>query len=249
MSLAIVGFVVLVGAFLQRVSGMGMGLVAGPVLAVILGPVEGILVVNAIAVVNAVATTLTVREHVNWKNFAMISSVLIIGVIPGAWLVSRASGGWLQILVGVLLLIALAVTTFGKKYIPQVHGVVPMAIAGALGGFMNTLAGIAGPAITVYAQAARWDQRMYAATLQPIFFVAGLLSFGAKVIAGAGDLTVINPWIWPVALVALSLGIFLGVRADQHTSRSVARNIALSLATLGGITAIIRGAILVLNDG
>ncbi|AEX48646.1 putative secreted protein [Corynebacterium diphtheriae BH8] len=31
-------------------------------------------------------------------------------------------------------------------------------MAGIAGGFMNTLAGVAGPAITVYVQALKWDQ-------------------------------------------------------------------------------------------
>ena len=41
------------GACLQRVSGMGIGLVGGPVLMLILGPVQGILVVNVFACINA----------------------------------------------------------------------------------------------------------------------------------------------------------------------------------------------------
>lgn len=241
--LLLVAFLVLaVGSYLQRVSGMGVGLVAGPVLAVLLGPVEGILVVNVLAFINAALTTLSVRKNVDWRLFAVIAGALIIGIVPGAWLVTYTSPAWLQVLVGVLLLVALSVTTFGHRYVPQVRGTAPAAVAGAVGGFMNTLAGIAGPAITVYAQAARWEQKSYAATLQPIFMVAGALSFVAKVALGAGDLAGTDWRIWPVGVLAMLVGLGLGIATADKITKDTARRVALSLAVIGGITAIVRGA-------
>ncbi|MDO5511354.1 sulfite exporter TauE/SafE family protein [Corynebacterium sp.] len=220
---------------------MGLGLVAGPVLAVTMGPVEGILVVNILAFLNAAATTVTVREYVDWKKFTLIASVLIIGAVPGALLVREFSPALLQALVGALLLIALAVTTFGKKYVPEVTGTAPAVVAGIAGGFMNTLAGIAGPAITVYAQASRWAQQSFAATLQPIFMVAGAISFGIKLLLGAGDLSDTSWLVWPVGIVGMAVGLWLGVTLSEKVSRPRARTLALLLATAGGVTALVRG--------
>lgn len=234
-------FIVLVGSALQRVSGMGLGLVAGPVLAVTMGPVEGILVVNVLAFLNAAATTATVREYVDWRKFSLIASVLIIGAVPGALLVREFSPALLQALVGALLLLALAVTTFGQKYIPPATGKAPAVVAGVVGGFMNTLAGIAGPAITVYAQASRWAQQSFAATLQPIFMVAGAISFGIKILLGAGDLSDTNWLVWPVGIIGMAVGLWLGVRLSKKVSRPRARTLALLLATAGGVTALVRG--------
>ncbi|MFC6146593.1 TSUP family transporter [Corynebacterium nasicanis] len=239
--LALILLIVVIGSTLQRVSGMGLGLVAGPVLAVTMGPVEGILVVNILAFLNAAATTASVREYVDWKKFSIISSVLIIGAVPGALLVREVSPSLLQALVGALLLLALAVTTFGQKYIPPATGTAPALVAGIAGGFMNTLAGIAGPAITVYAQASRWAQQSFAATLQPIFMVAGAISFGIKILLGAGSLSETNWLVWPVGIVGMALGLWLGIRLSKKVSRPRARTLALLLATAGGVTALVRG--------
>lgn len=239
--LTLILVIVLVGSAMQRISGMGLGLVAGPVLAVTMGPVEGILVVNVLAFLNAAATTATVREYVDWRKFGIIASVLILGSIPAALLVREVSGSLLQVLVGALLLVALAVTTFGQKFIPPTTGTAPAVVAGIAGGFMNTLAGIAGPAITVYAQASRWSQQSFAATLQPIFMVAGAISFGTKILTGAGSLTETNWLIWPVGIIGMALGLWLGVRLSEKVSRPRARTLALLLATAGGLTALIRG--------
>lgn len=241
LDLALIFIVVVIGSAMQRISGMGLGLIAGPVLVVIMGPVEGILVVNILAFLNAAATTMTVREYVDWRKFALISSVLIVGSVPAALLVREVSGDLLQALVGGLLLLALAVTTFGKRFIPPVSGTAPAVVAGIAGGFMNTLAGIAGPAITVYAQASRWPQQSFAATLQPIFMVAGLISFLTKVLSGAGDLTQTDWLIWPVGVLGMALGLWIGVQLSRKVPREQARKLSLLLATAGGLTALIRG--------
>ena len=106
---------------------------------------------------------------------------------------------------------------------------------------MNTLAGVAGPAFTVYAHAARWPQRIYAATLQPLFFVAGALSFGAKELSGAADISSINPWLWVASFGGMLLGITAGKRLAPHVPSAKAYRIALGLAFFGGATTLVRG--------
>lgn len=239
--LLLLSVIVVAGSCLQRVSGMGFALIAGPVLSVVMGPVEGILVVNALAVVNAAITTVTVRRHVDWRKCGLIASVLIFGSVPGALLVREVSPALLQVLVGVLLLAALGIVTFGRRWMPEVSGRLPALAAGVIGGFMNTLAGIAGPALTVYAQVTRWPQQTYAATMQPIFVVAGLISFSVKIVSGAGSLAETNWLIWPMGVVAMLLGIGLGSVATRYVSRPFAARLALLLAATGGVTVLLRG--------
>ena len=103
-----------VGSCMQRVSGMGVGLITGPVISILLGPVEGIMVLNILACANAAATTVTVRRNVQWRYVWLIGSVLVIGSVPAAFLIAATETAPLLIIVGALLLIALAVVTFGK---------------------------------------------------------------------------------------------------------------------------------------
>ena len=232
---------VVIGSFLQRISGMGMGLVAAPVLSLLLGPVEGVLVVNMLAVINAVLTTVTVHKDVDWRKFASIAPYLVVGAVPGVVVIRAVSPAVLLIVVGVLLLVALGVVTLGKDRVPMVESRFAAAAAGAAGGFMNTLAGVAGPAITVYSQAARWDQRTYAATLQPIFVVSGAVSFAMKELTGAAEVGGIDPVLWVAGIAAMLIGIYLGVRVAPRVPTARARAIALSLAVAGGATALVRG--------
>lgn len=236
-----VGLAVAVGATMQRISGMGVGLIAAPVLSLLLGPVDGVLLVNLLAVINAATNTWGMRDDVDWRKFWPIALALPFGVFPGAWVIAHVSPNVLLVLVGALLLLALSIVTLGKRYVPDVEGVVPAAISGVIGGFMNTLAGVAGPAITVYAHAARWPQRVYAATLQPIFLVAGALSFTVKELTGAADVSAIEPALWATTLVALAVGIVVGKLLAPRVPSDIAHKIALALAFLGGATALVRG--------
>src|SRR5699024_9937083 len=69
-----------VGSCMQRVSGMGVGLITGPVISIFLGPVEGIMVLNILACINAAAATVTVRRNVQWRYVWLIGSVLVIEI-------------------------------------------------------------------------------------------------------------------------------------------------------------------------
>lgn len=242
MSLIILVFgIILIGSCLQRVAGMGMGLLAGPVLSLALGPVEGIMVVNVLAVVNALLIMGTVWRDINWTRAAMMCSVLILGTLPGALLVRQAPVELLHIIVGGLLLLALGATVFGARILPVATGRAPVFAAGIAGGFMNTVAGLAGSAITVYARASRWEQREYAATLQPIFALAATLSVVVKTLMGAGNPADSNPWYWVAGLAGILLGIAAGGLVSRVVSKSTVRTIALIAAAAGGVSVLVRG--------
>ena len=244
MSLALVIFlVVVVGSTLQRVSGMGLGLIGGPILMLIMGPVEGILVINVLACINAVLTTYSVRENVSWKKFGLIASVMVIGSLAAALLIRRMDTAGLMVVVGLALLAALTVVTFGKKFVPAMEGKGPAISAGILGGFTNTLAGVAGPVITVYAQAAKRPQQVYAATLQPIFVVGGFFSVMTKTLTGAAHFDGL-PWVmWPAGVMGMFVGIWAGTRIAQRVPREKARVLSLSVAGLGAASALVRGLV------
>ncbi|NMF31602.1 sulfite exporter TauE/SafE family protein [Corynebacterium ammoniagenes] len=230
-----------VGSCMQRVSGMGVGLITGPVISILLGPVEGIMVLNILACANAAATTVTVRRNVQWRYVWLIGSVLVIGSVPAAFLIAATETAPLLIIVGALLLIALAVVTFGKNLFPSVTGRTPALTAGVLGGFANTLAGVAGPVFTVYFTAAKWPQAQYAATMQPLFMIAGALSFIVKALVGAASLTSIDWLVWPAGIAGMLVGISIGGLIAGKIDKAAARKLSLFIAAAGATAAIIRG--------
>ena len=238
----IVFITVFLGSFLQRTSGMGLGLVASAVLSIVLGPVNGIVVVNLLAAVNAAFITLSVWSRIDWRKCAQIISVVIFGAIPGALLVQYFSTAMLQIIIGTGLLVALALAIFGARLLPPVSGTLAAVGSGIVGGFMNTIAGVTGPVITVYAQLSRWEHTQFAATLQPIFVVTGTLSLVTKItVLGTEPVLQTHPIVWVSGLAAMGVGIWVGTKTEQRISRNKARAVALTVAVLGAASALVRG--------
>lgn len=226
---------------MQRIGGMGMGLISGPILAMVIGPVDGILLVNLLAAINAVMASYSMRENIDWPMVRRMGPVMIIGSLAGAMLIKSISIPVLQVLVGSLITVALLIVTFGTRFMPPVRGALPVVLTGGIAGFSNTLAGVAGPVITVYCRAAKWQHLRLAATLQPLFVVAGLLSFSVKEITGAASMDSI-PWgVWPASICAMVVAISIGKRIARRVNPDSAKNFATILAFAGAISVGIRG--------
>lgn len=234
---------VFIGAVLQRITGMGLGLVAGPVLSVVLGPAAGVTVVNGLSVVNAANNAWSVRDRTDWRRFSFLTGGLLIGSLPAVFVVMAIDGPWLMVTLGALVLLALSATMIKTDRMQLSENArVPMVIAGAAGGFMSTVVGIAAPAFTVYARITGWDYRDFVATLHPVILVANTLSFLLKIILiGNLDMGGLPGWIWIVALAAIFIGAYFGDKLNGWMSSDGMRKLATLLAFAGAVTLLVNG--------
>lgn len=234
---------VFVGAILQRITGLGVGLVTGPVLTTVLGPLSGVTMVNGLSTINAVNNAWSVRKRTDWHRFRVLAGALLLGSLPAVWVVHVLNGPWLLIAVGASVLLALGISLFPtEKFRLDEHARIPMIIFGVIGGFMSTVAGIAGPALTVYARLSRWDYRDFVATLHPILLVANSVSFLLKVfLIGGLNFGGTPVWLWAAAVAMIFVGAWFGERINARISTSMAKRIATLLAAAGATVVLARG--------
>jgi uncharacterized protein len=241
-ALLLICAVVLAGALLQRVAGMGMGLVAAPLLTLLLGPVAGVTVSNMAAVVVALLVLGALRGDVDWRRYARLAPLILVGSVVGALAVRSAPTAWLDVLVGGTVLLALVATAMLGRRTALGHGGAGSVVTGLVAGFMNTTAGVAGPAMKAYALATRWEQQAFAATLQPVFLTANLASVITKTAAGAGPEPGLLPWWgWPAIAVAALCGVGLGRPVSRRLGLTTAARIAMTVAVVGAVAALLRG--------
>lgn len=242
MTAAVALTAIAVGGALQRVSGMGVGMIAAPTLSLLAGPVAGVTLSNVAASVSAAILFLLLRKDVDWPRFVRLAPLLVAGSFLGAAAVRALDVHWLEILLGVSVLVAVAaVLGLQQRFTARSGGAV--FASGAVAGFMNTTAGIAGPALAVYAVASRWDQRSWAATLQPVFLLANLTSLATKSLFGAAVPAGLHvPWpVWAAVVVAGPIGILIGSVIARRVDASRARALAIGLAGAGGVVALVKG--------
>lgn len=244
LEVAAVAVAVIVGATLQRLSGMGVGLIVAPVLAVVLGPAPGVLVTNATTVCSGALIMLTVLPRVDWRRLALFLPGIVLGAIPAAFVVRALDPAWLNLVIGASVLLALALT-FASPRVPHVTTPWLAPAAGAVGGFLNTASGVGGPAMVIYARFARWPQPSFAATMQPTFLSMGICSVAAKLAVGATALDALPPlWLAPVIVAAVVVGILCGRILSARVPADGARIVAIVLAGLGAAVALVRGILM-----
>lgn len=223
-----------------------MGLVLSPVLSLLLGASVGVTVTNMTTVLSALMIGLVLRAGIDWKKFGVLAPSALLGAIPGAFLVRSLDGNWLSILVGSFILLALVVTLLGDRLreLPRLDHLAWLVPFAAMAAFLNTVAGVAAPALVIYALLSRWDQHTFSATLQPAFLWFGLLSVVTKISTGATPLESLpSPWILLLIVGAILVAILLGGRLSSRVSPQRARTIGILVAGAGAVSTILRGLI------
>lgn len=238
---AVAAGLVLVGAVAQRVAGLGFAMLASPLLVLLLGPHEGVLLVNICGVISSALITPRVWKDINWSAFRWLTAFSVVGSVAGAIIATRLESAVLSLAVGIIVLIALLLSLGLSRANVAVGGPGPRAAAGVLSGLTNSMAGVGGPAVSAYAVLSRWDQRSFAATVQPFFAVIGTVAVVSKAIVAPEQQLVLPWWDWGLFVLAIAIGIFGGERLQRHVKDHHARIFILAIAFAGALAAVAKG--------
>ncbi len=231
---------VLCGAVLQRVSGMGFAMVAGPFLVLLTGPLPGVLLVNLCGALTSFVILWRVRADIDWRRYAMLVPPALIGIGFGAWVVRSLPAAGIEIVIGILVILGMTASLFALR-VPVVDGRAGVVAAGLVSGTMSAAAGTSGPAIAVYAVATRWDPRRFAATVQPYFATIATVSLVAKLLFTPASLPDLSWAVWAVIVVGCAMGIAIGDWFAGRVPANRVRIIMIVLAYVGGTATLVRG--------
>ncbi|WP_022885829.1 sulfite exporter TauE/SafE family protein [Glaciibacter superstes] len=234
MLLALALVAVLAGAGLQRMTGLGFALVSGPVLVLLLDPINGISLANLLSAITAVTVLATTWRHIDWRLAWQLSLGIAIAVVPGALVVHSLPRPWLLILVGALTAVAVAVVMARRplRLLRKPGGAV---VAGLVSGFSNVTAGVGGPALAVYGASTDWHSKTFVPTVQVSLLLANVLSLVSK-----QQLT-LPPAIVLAAVGAVVAGILVGSYIQRWVDHSLARRLVLVIALIGALASAGKG--------
>lgn len=231
----LVGAVVLVAAGLQRLTGVGFGLVAGPGLVLLLGPHQGVLLSNIAAGAISGFGLAGSWRRVRLRTRLPLVGAAMVTVPVGAWLVGRLREQALLIGIGALVAVSVSVLIAGIR-IRSLRGRGGAVAAGAASGLMNASAGVGGPPLTMYGVNAGWAGPEFVANAQFYGLTVNALSVLAK---GVPDLS-LHSWLLTGAAVAL--GIAAGDRLGGVSDAQL-RRVVLAMALLGGASIMAKGVL------
>ncbi|WP_433473097.1 sulfite exporter TauE/SafE family protein [Spirillospora sp. CA-142024] len=174
------GLAALVGAIVQGSVGLGVGLVATPIVTMLFPSLmPGSILVVALAL--PLATLAQEVGHADLRGLGWAFGGRLVGTPLGVWLVAAAPERVLGIVIGVVVLAALALTSWSRE-VPRNRRT--LATAGVISGTTGTASGIGGPPMALLYQ--RESGPRVRATLA-VFFIAGAL-VSLATLAAAGRL-------------------------------------------------------------
>ncbi|WP_210585078.1 sulfite exporter TauE/SafE family protein [Streptomyces sp. GESEQ-35] len=230
----LLGAVVLVASCVQWLTGMGFALVAVPALVVLLGPGEGVALVNCAAgVISAVGLAAGWRRVRPGATLPLC--VAAVCTVPaGTWLTRQLPEAGLMLVMGGLVTVAVLLVMRGAR-VPALRGTSGAVAAGAVGGFMNSAAGVGGPPVSLYAVNAGWSVRDFVPNALFYGVVVNVFSVAANGVPRLG-----RPQ-WAVLAVALAVGALAGRGLAGRIPEQRVRSFVLLLALAGGLGAVGKG--------
>ena len=227
---------VLLGAAVQRVTGLGFGLLSGPLLVLALGPVVGVSLANAVALVANLGLLGLTWRHVDLRRTVLLVVPALLTVPLGAWVVRALSPPALSVVVGTTALVALTAVLVSRRA-RILQGRSGTVVAGVASGLMNSTAAVGGPAVTVYAVSTGWRGPSFVGSIQ-LYFAA--INGAALLAKGLPQLDVTT---WGVAAAALVLGSTAGHLLARRVSFEQAFPVVVGLALLASSVTVLQGVL------
>jgi uncharacterized protein len=232
---ALVAAVVAFAAVVQLATGFGFALVCVPLLILFIDPHLAVLVALQIGTIGALYQAVEGRRHMNRGVVVRLIAAALVGLPVGGWVYVRSSPETLKILIGVVILLAVALLARGltfKRSSPSVD-----LLAGLLTGFLTTSTGTSGPPIVTMLHARNVQPQVFRATTSIVFCVLDAVSVVAFAVTGHLPVSVFLATV--CALPGLGVGAWVGIRARTLLSPRAFRVVVLMLLTWSGIAAIL----------
>lgn len=223
--------VVYVGAVVQASIGIGLGMIAAPMLA--FADPDFIPAAIMLAVLPLTFTIAWIdRQHIVKRDvgFALIGRVP--GVIAGALVVAALSDRVLAVMVAASVLLAVVASITGRLFRPTDRALV---VAGLTSGFAGTTTGIGGPPMALTYQNS--DPATMRATISAFFSIGSLMSIGA--LALAGEIGVRQFQLTALILPGVGLGVVTARRVKHLLRPEVIQPGVLVICTIGAFALLI----------
>jgi len=222
------------GGFVQGLSGFAFGLVASAVWAWVVVPqLAGPMVVFG-SLLGQILSIAAVRRAFDLGRVLPFVVAGLLGIPIGVVLLKNLDQTIFRLVVGLILLVYASTMLFFRNLGPvKGGGRLADGAVGFVGGVMGGVAGLSGPAPTLWCMLRGWKRDVQRAVYQSFNLVMHAATLA--VYTGSGLIT--GRAAWMIALVAPAMVIpsLLGVRLYRRISEAMFRRVVLALVGLSGL--------------
>lgn len=232
-TLLLVAGVFLLAGIVQALSGFGSALVSVPLLAIVLGPAEAIVLSVMVGFVLCSVAAVRERAHVD-RAPAVRLVVWALPALPvGLLVLEVASERAVSLLVGAVVVVSALLLGMGVR-VPDRESA--QGFAGALSGALLTSTGLNGPPLVLALSGTSGEPRRLRATLQAVFAVQDVVALAGFALVGALDLALL-PYA-AVGVVGIQVGWALGGLLFSRFTRKAFDRVVLVVLLASGVSAV-----------
>jgi uncharacterized protein len=229
---ALVFLAVLLGSTVQAVVGLGIGLVAAPVIT-LLAPhlMPGVLI--SLAFVLPIITLVEERRDIDWHGLNWSLPWRVLGTVVGVWVVATFTADQLGVFIGTIVLLAVLLTWHAVE-VPINRGT--LGTAGFVGGVTGTATSIGGPPFALLYQ--HRPHRQIRTTMAVYFLVGAAISLVGLGISGS--LTRHQVAVGGLLLPAVVLGVVIGSPLRRRLPAHRVRSAVLMVSGASALVLVVR---------
>lgn len=233
-------FVILVGSFIQGTTSFGMGLFAMGLLPFILPFKDSSLLVIALLTLGSLSIVLKLYRHIVFRSFIVILTTALGGrILSFFFLDAFGDMDFLKKWLGILLIGIVLYLIFSKNKetsTAMLHPITPVFL-GFVGGFIGGAFAVGGPFFVIYFLLLYKDKLSYNANLQTTFFITNLFTVILHMVNGDFHTSLYFGFI--VGMIAVILGINIGLRVFGKVSRDWVQRFAMAIIFISGVNLIL----------
>lgn len=249
-------FLILFGAnMIQAITGFAGTLLAMPPSMQLIGVNEAKTVLAILDQISCLLIVLTGFRHINWKEFAKMAVLMVIGMFAGMKIFEAFPIGQLLTLYGLMILCIALWKLFGQKLVQSRKGALkekdetlsgkeksPLRSVGLLlvilaAGVIHGMFVSGGALLVIYASTALKEKEEFRATMAMLWVTIGCYITGNQIRGGYFNSQVI--FLCLAGLIPLFAGIFAGTRLVKRINQDTFLKLTYVLLIISGVLAII----------
>lgn len=225
------------GGLTSGLSGFAMGLVVSGIWLHMIAPDQNALLIVLCGLVTQSSGIWKIRREINWRTAAPFIVGSALGVPGGTALLTTVDASMLRLSIGVLLVIFALYSLFRPALKPVPPNVPAEFGVGIVNGVIGGLTGLGGIAVTIWSQLRGGSKDTQRAIFQPVLFSTFVVT--AIALAFAQRYTAETFKLYALALPALVVGIWAGLKLYGRLNDAMFRKIILSLLLVSGLSLIV----------
>lgn len=215
-------------------AGFGGGVVAAPLLAMLVPLQMVVPLISGMNTASAIAQGVGDWRKVAWREIARIVPFALVGVIAGIFLLANIDARPLSRAFGVFVVLYSIYILVFKGKTPQIphRWLTPVAAAISLfaGVIGSVFGGGVGPVFVMYLNSLQVEKDSFRATMNMLMLIMGATRLTGLLIAGmlTKQVLLLLAVALPLAFIAGRVGIWIARRVDQHVFNKLVGGVMLA---------------------